>query len=67
MLLFIDNIFASRSGFGSVGTMGRMPSCSRLSTEPANRDGEMQERITSTKTGSNHFDSSGLYVRLRLQ
>src|SRR3989475_3417188 len=52
-LLFIDNIFRfTQAGSEVSGLLGRMPSAGGYQPNLATEMGEMQERITSTKTGS---------------
>ena len=53
MLLFIDNIFRfSLSGAEVSALLGRMPSAVGYQPTLAQEMGDLQERITSTKTGS---------------
>ena len=53
VLLFIDNIFRYVQAGSEVSAMlGRMPSAVGYQPTLANELGELQERITSTKTGS---------------
>ncbi len=53
MLLFIDNIFRfSMSGSEVSALLGRMPSAVGYQPTLATEMGELQERITSTRTGS---------------
>ena len=53
VLLFIDNIFRfSMSGSEVSALLGRMPSAVGYQPTLATEMGELQERITSTKTGS---------------
>ena len=53
MLLFIDNIFRfTQAGSEVSALLGRMPSAVGYQPNLATEMGEMQERITSTKTGS---------------
>ena len=53
MLLFIDNIFRFVQAGSEVSTLlGRMPSAVGYQPTLANEMGELQERITSTKSGS---------------
>jgi len=53
VLLFIDNIFRfSMSGSEVSALLGRMPSAVGYQPTLATEMGEMQERITSTRTGS---------------
>ena len=53
VLLFIDNIFRFVQAGSEVSTLlGRMPSAVGYQPTLANEMGEMQERITSTKSGS---------------
>ncbi len=53
VLLFIDNIFRfSRSGSEVSALLGRMPSAVGYQPTLATEMGELQERITSTRTGS---------------
>ena len=53
VLLFIDNIFRfSMSGSEVSALLGRMPSAVGYQPTPATEMGELQERITSTRTGS---------------
>src|SRR5881394_4064002 len=53
VLLFIDNIFRfTQAGSGVSALLGRMPSAVGYQPNLATEMGEMQERITSTKTGS---------------
>jgi F-type H+-transporting ATPase subunit beta len=53
MLLFIDNIFRfSQAGSEVSALLGRMPSAVGYQPNLATEMGELQERITSTKTGS---------------
>src|SRR6266853_503584 len=52
-LLFIDNIFRfTQAGSEVSALLGRMPSAVGYQPNLASEMGEMQERITSTKTGS---------------
>jgi F-type H+-transporting ATPase subunit beta len=52
-LLFIDNIFRFTQAGSEVSTLlGRMPSAVGYQPNLASEMGELQERITSTKTGS---------------
>src|SRR6202041_548739 len=52
-LLFIDNIFRFTQAGSEVSTLlGRMPSAVGYQPNLATEMGELQERITSTKTGS---------------
>ena len=53
MLLFIDNIFRfTQAGSEVSALLGRMPSAVGYQPNLASEMGELQERITSTKTGS---------------
>jgi F-type H+-transporting ATPase subunit beta len=53
VLLFIDNIFRFSQAGGEVSTLlGRMPSAVGYQPTLATEMGELQERITSTKSGS---------------
>ena len=53
VLLFIDNIFRfTQAGAEVSALLGRMPSAVGYQPNLATEMGEMQERITSTKTGS---------------
>ena len=53
MLLFVDNIFRfSMSGSEVSALLGRMPSAVGYQPTLATEMGELQERITSTRTGS---------------
>jgi F-type H+-transporting ATPase subunit beta len=53
VLLFIDNIFRfSMSGSEVSATLGRMPSAVGYQPTLSTEMGELQERITSTRTGS---------------
>ena len=53
VLLFIDNIFRFVQAGSEVSTLlGRMPSAVGYQPTLANERGELQERITSTKSGS---------------
>src|SRR5258707_1268066 len=53
VLLFIDNIFRfTKAGSEVSALLGRMPSAVGYQPNLASEMGEMQERITSTKTGS---------------
>src|SRR6202140_3263296 len=53
VLLFIDNIFRfTQAGSEVSALLGRMPSAVGYQPNLAREMGEMQERITSTKTGS---------------
>ena len=53
VLLFIDNIFRfTQAGSEVSALLGRMPSAVGYQPTLANELGELQERITSTKTGS---------------
>jgi F-type H+-transporting ATPase subunit beta len=53
VLLFIDNIFRfSQAGSEVSALLGRMPSAVGYQPNLATEMGELQERITSTKTGS---------------
>ena len=53
MLLFIDNIFRfTQAGSEVSALLGRMPSAVGYQPNLATEMGELQERITSTKTGS---------------
>jgi F-type H+-transporting ATPase subunit beta len=53
VLLFIDNIFRfTQAGSEVSALLGRMPSAVGYQPTLANEMGEMQERITSTKSGS---------------
>jgi F-type H+/Na+-transporting ATPase subunit beta len=53
VLLFIDNIFRfTQAGSEVSALLGRMPSAVGYQPNLASEMGEMQERITSTKTGS---------------
>lgn len=53
ILLFIDNIFRfSQAGSELSATLGRMPSAVGYQPTLASEMGRLQERITSTKTGS---------------
>src|SRR5207247_8673705 len=53
VLLFIDNIFRfTQAGSAVSALLGRMPSAVGHQPNLATEMGEMQERITSTKTGS---------------
>jgi F-type H+-transporting ATPase subunit beta len=53
VLLFIDNIFRfTQAGSEVSALLGRMPSAVGYQPTLASEMGEMQERITSTKTGS---------------
>ncbi len=53
VLLFIDNIFRFVQAGSEVSTLlGRMPSAVGYQPTLANEMGELQERITSTKSGS---------------
>src|SRR5256886_15603623 len=53
VLLFIDNIFRlSQAGSEVSALLGRMPPAVGYQPNLATEMGEMQERITSTKTGS---------------
>src|SRR4030095_6591827 len=53
VLLFIDNIFRfTQAGSEVSALLGRMPSAVGYQPHLASEMGEMQERITSTKTGS---------------
>ena len=53
VLLFVDNIFRfSMSGSEVSGLLGRMPSAVGYQPTLATEMGELQERITSTRTGS---------------
>src|SRR6266699_1679035 len=53
VLLFIDNIFRfTQAGSEVSALLGRMPSAVGYQTNLATEMGEMQERITSTKSGS---------------
>src|SRR6476661_7025428 len=53
VLLFIDNIFRfTQAGSEVSALLGRMPSAVGFKATAATEMGEMQERITSTKTGS---------------
>src|SRR5438132_4530662 len=53
VLLFIDNIFRfTQAGSEVSALLGRMPSVVGYQPNLASEMGEMQERITSTKTGS---------------
>ena len=53
MLLFIDNIFRfTQAGSEVSALLGRMPSAVGYQPNLATEMGEMQERITSTKTGA---------------
>jgi F-type H+-transporting ATPase subunit beta len=53
VLLFIDNIFRfTQAGSEVSALLGRMPSAVGYQPNLATEMGEMQERITSTKTGS---------------
>jgi F-type H+-transporting ATPase subunit beta len=53
ILLFIDNIFRfTQAGSEVSALLGRMPSAVGYQPNLATEMGEMQERITSTKTGS---------------
>ena len=53
MLLFIDNIFRfTQAGSEVSALLGRMPSAVGYQPNLASEMGDLQERITSTKTGS---------------
>src|SRR5260221_13636193 len=53
VLLFIDNIFRFTQAVSEVSAvLGRMPSAVGYQPNLATEMGELQERITSTKTGS---------------
>ena len=53
VLLFVDNIFRfSMSGSEVSALLGRMPSAVGYQPTLATEMGELQERITSTRTGS---------------
>lgn len=53
MLLFVDNIFRfSQAGMEVSALLGRMPSAVGYQPNLATEMGELQERITSTKSGS---------------
>jgi F-type H+-transporting ATPase subunit beta len=61
VLLFIDNIFRfTQAGSEVSALLGRMPSAVGYQPNLATEMGEMQERITSTKTGRSL--RSGWYV-----
>ena len=52
ILFFIDNIFRTQAGSEVSALLGRMPSAVGYQPTLASEMGSMQERITSTKTGS---------------
>jgi F-type H+-transporting ATPase subunit beta len=53
VLLFVDNIFRfTQAGAEVSALLGRMPSAVGYQPTLANEMGDLQERITSTKTGS---------------
>ncbi|XBH62751.1 hypothetical protein VPH35_116893 [Triticum aestivum] len=65
MLLFIDNIFRFvQAGSEVSALLGRMPSAVGYQPTLSTEMGSLQERIASTKKGSN-FDSSSLCIYRR--
>src|SRR5256885_9875333 len=53
VLFFVDNIFRfTQAGSEGSALLGRMPSAAGYQPNLATEMGEMQERITSTKTGA---------------
>ncbi len=61
VLLFIDNIFRfTMSGSEVSALFGRMPSAVGYQPTLATEMGELQERITSTRTRFDHFDAGGV-------
>ncbi len=64
VLLFIDNIFRfSMSGSEVSALLGRMPSAVGYQPTLATEMGELQERITSTRHGSDHIHAGRLRPR----
>ena len=64
VLLFVDNIFRfSMSGSEVSALLGRMPSAVGYQPTLATEMGELQERITSTRTWLYHIDASCLRAR----
>ena len=64
VLLFIDNIFRfTQAGSEVSALLGRMPSAVGYQPTLATEMGELQERITSTKTGIHHFGAGHLRSR----
>ena len=67
VLLFVDNIFRfSMSGSEVSALLGRMPSAVGYQPTLATEMGELQERITSTRTGSITSMQAVLRARRRL-
>ena len=67
VLLFIDNIFRfTQAGSEVSALLGRMPSAVGYQPNLATEMGELQERITSTKTRLDHVDSGDLRAGGRL-
>ena len=61
VLLFVDNIYRfTLAGTEVSALLGRMPSAVGYQPTLAEEMGRLQERITSTKTGVNYFNSSSL-------
>ena len=66
-LLFIDNIFRFTQAGSEVSTLlGRMPSAVGYQPNLATEMGELQERITSTKKGSDHVSAGSVRAGRRL-
>ena len=67
MLLFIDNIFRfTQAGSEVSALLGRMPSAVGYQPTLATEMGELQERITSTKTRLDHLGAGRLRAGRRL-
>ena len=67
VLLFIDNIFRfTQAGSEVSALLGRMPSAVGYQPNLATEMGELQERITSTKTRFDHVGAGDLRARRRL-
>ena len=67
VLLFIDNIYRyTLAGMEVSALLGRMPSAVGYQPTLATEIGELEERITSTKQGRDHFLPGDLRPRRRL-
>ena len=67
VLLFIDNIFRFvQAGSEVSALLGRMPSAVGYQPTLATEMGQLQERITSTKTGLDHLGAGDLRAGRRL-
>ena len=67
VLLFIDNIFRFvQAGSEVSALLGRMPSAVGYQPTLATEMGQLQERITSTKTRLDHLGAGHLRARRRL-